>query len=151
MISGDNRILVDSMQLKRIEEQPIQTKETLLVFDNLEAGILRIYEPTGGPVTIQQLYSRYSPIRNAVLIAEAIINSNWRDEGVYIHSVFCEYGHESPIQPMLEQIIHFANLYDCYQAIGMSELTYNKCLPYAKETLADFKKVNRSYEYQLDQ
>ena len=68
----------------------------------------------------------------------------------YIHKIFYEYGHENLVQPMLEQIIHFAGFYDCYRSIGISELEYEKCLPYARVVLANFKKENRVYECQIN-
>ena len=103
-----------------------------------------------GAVTIQQILAYRNNIKNAVQIAEAVINSSWRDEGVYIHKIFCEYGHESLIQPMIDQILHFAGYYNCYHSVGISELEYNKCLPYAKESLANFEKINRVYECQIN-
>ena len=150
MISGANRILINNMQEMRIEKHPIQTDNTLLVFDNLEVGALKFYEPLDGPVMIQQILDNHKDVRNAALIAEAVINSTWREEGVYIHKIFCEYGYEYLIQPMLGQILDFANFYDCYQSVGISELEYDKCLPYAKEILAGFEKINRVYEYQIN-
>lgn len=150
MIGGENRISINSMQQMRIEEHPIRTDGSLLVFDNLEVGSLKFYELLDGPVMLQQILNYDKDVRNAVLVAEAIINSSWRKEGVFIHKVFFEYGYESLIQPMLDQIIHFANFYVCYQSVGMAELEYDKCLPYAKEILAEFQKINRVYEYQIN-
>ena len=150
MINGENNIPINIMQQKRFKEHPIETEEVLLVFDNLEAGTLRLYEPLDGPVNILQIPTYCTQIKNAVLMAEAVINSNWREEGVYIHKVSCEYGHESLIQPMIDQILHFAGYYNCYQSVGISELEYNKCLPYAKESLAGFEKINRVYVCQIN-
>lgn len=150
MISGANRIAIDSMQEMRIKEHPFQSDETLVVFDNLEVGSLKLYEPLNGSVMIQEILANQKIVGNAVLIAEAVINSSWKDNGVYIHKIFYEYGHENLVHPMLEQIIHFAGFYDCYQSVGISELEYEKCLPYAKDALANLKKENRVYEYLIN-
>lgn len=151
MISGANRMPINSMQQMRYKEHPIQIKEPVLVLDELESGTLWIYEQLDGPVNILQAISHYNNVANAVLVAEAVINSGWREESVFIHKIFCEHGHEeSVIQPIIDQILHFADFYDCYQSVGISELEYNKCLPFAKDSLADFEKISRVYEYQLD-
>lgn len=70
-------MLIDPMQSMRIAKHPIPIKENLIVSDNLEAGTLRIYEPLNGPVIIQQLFSQYNNICNAVPVAEITINSLW--------------------------------------------------------------------------
>lgn len=149
MMNGTNGMLIDPMQSIRIAEYPINIKENLIVFDNLEAGTLRIYEPMDGPVIVQQLFTRYNSIKNAVLIAEIVINSNWKSEGVFIHKISCEHGYENLVNPMIEHILHFADFYDFYNAIGISDREYEKWVPYAKETLSNFQKINRTYEYSL--
>lgn len=149
MMNSTNGMLIDPMQSMRISEYPINIKENLIVFDNLETGSLRIYEQMDGPVIVQQLFTRYNSIRNAVLIAEVIINSNWKSEGVFIHKISCEHGYENLINPMIEHILHFADFYDFYNAIGISDREYEKWVPYAKETLSNFQKINRTYEYSL--
>lgn len=40
MMNGTNGMLIDPMQSMRIAKHPIQIKQNLLVFDNLEAGTL---------------------------------------------------------------------------------------------------------------
>lgn len=149
MIAGTNRLHADGMQSKRIVEHPFQTEDCLLVFDNLEEGTLRIYEPINGPVHIQQLFSRYGTLKNAVLVAEAVINSNRREKEVFVHKIQCNYGYESLIQPMTGQILHFADFYN-YESAAISGLEYDKCLPYDKKHFENFQKVNRVYEYRLD-
>lgn len=150
MMNGTNGMLIDPMQSMRIAKHPIQIKENLIVFDNLESGTLRIYEQMDGPVNVQQLFTRYQSIRNAVLVAEIIINSNWKNDGVFIHKVFCEDGYKTLIEPMIFQVLHFSNFYSCYESVGISDREYEKCLPNAKKALADFQKINNVYEYWLD-
>lgn len=124
MLNGTNGMLIDPMQSMRISEYPINIKENLIVFDNLEASTLRIYEPMDGPVIVQQLFTRYNSIKNAVLLTEIVINSNWKNEGVFIHKIFCEHGYEYLVNPMVEHILHFADFYDCYNTIGISDIEY---------------------------
>lgn len=149
MIDGTNGLLMDSMQLMRIEEHPIEIDENLIVIDNLEAGTLRFYEYTNGSLNIQQLFLDNRKIKGAVLVAEIIINSLWRDEGIFIHKISCEYGYGKLVNPMIDQILHFAVFYDCYNSVGISDREYEKCFPYAKETLSKFHKINRVYEYSI--
>lgn len=101
---GGVKQIIDSMQLMRISEHPINiidSLENVIVFDDLEHGRLSIYEQIGGPVTVQQLVSQFTTINNAVLLAEVVINSNWKDEGVFIWKISCEYGHENLVESMM--------------------------------------------------
>ena len=147
MMNGTNGMLIDPMQSMRIAKHPIQIKENLIVFDNLEAGTLRIYEQMDGPVSVQQLFTRYKSIRNAVLVAEIIINSNWKSNGVFIHKVFYEDGYKSLVEPMVYQVLHFSDFYSCYESVAISDREYEKCLPNAKEALADFQQEESIYIY----
>lgn len=145
--------MIDPMQLKRISEHPISISdnlENLIVYDDLEHGALRIYEQIGGPVTVQQLESQFTTINNAVLLAEVVINSNWKDEGVFIHKILCEYGHENLVEPMINQVLHFANYYSQYDSVAITDREYEKWFPHAKDALKDFQKINRVYECYLD-
>lgn len=149
MIDGTNGLLMDSMQLMRIEEHPIEIDENLIVIDNLEAGTLRLYEHTNGSLNVQQLFIGYGNIKGAVLVGEIIINALWKEEGVFIHKIFCEYGYEKLVNPMINQILYFTNFYDCYNSVGISDKEYENSFPYAKETLSKFHKINRVYEYSI--
>lgn len=149
MIDGTNGLLMDSMQLMRIEEHPIEIDEKLIVIDNLEAGTLRLYEYTNGSLNIQQLFSGNGNIKGAVLVAEIIINALWKDEGIFIHKILCNYGYEKLVNPMINQILHFCDFYDCYNSVGISDREFEKWFPYAKETLSKFLKINRVYEYSI--
>lgn len=56
----------------------------MMEFDNLEVGSLKFYELLDGPVMLQQILNYDKDVRNAVLIAEAIINSKLEERrGVY--------------------------------------------------------------------
>lgn len=146
IISGANRLTADSMQLKRIETYPFQTTGNLIIFDNLEGGTFRVYEQINGPVYIQQLFARFGTVENAALIAEAVINSMQKNEELFIHKISCEYGYESLIQPVIKQILCFADFYG-YESVVITDSEYDKCLPHAEEALSDFQKTNRVYEY----
>lgn len=126
MMNGTNGMLINPMQAMRIAEYPIKIEENLIVYDNLEVGTLRIYEQMDGPINVLQLFTRYNSIKNAVLIAEITINSNWKNEGVFIHRIFCEHGYENLANPMIEHVLHFSDFYDFYNAIGISDIEYEK-------------------------
>lgn len=145
--------MIDSMQLMRISEHPISINdnfENLIIYDDLEHGRLSIYEQIGGPVTVQQLESQFTTINNAVLLAEVIINPIWKESELFIWKVSCEYGHENLIEPMVNQVLHFASYYSKYDTVAITDREFEKWLPYAKDTFANFQKINRTYEYYLD-
>lgn len=151
-MNNTSKIFIDPMQLMRLQQHPIKLNgnNNLLVYDDLEHGTLRIYE-SEGPVCIQQLFTRYMTITNAVLIAEIIINENWKgEEGVFIHKINCEPGYEELVTPMIEQVKDFGYFYSQFDSVGISDLQYEKWLLYAEDILKDFQKVNRVYEYWLD-
>ncbi len=77
----------------------------------------------------------------------SLTSSNRKDNGVFIHSISCEQGYEDLISPMICQVLHFSDFYDCFCLVGISEAEYEKWVPYAKETLSNFQKHNRVYEY----
>lgn len=144
------RIQTNNMQLMRIEKHPFQIEEMFVVVDNLESGELRIYEHISGSLNVQHLLSGYREIENCVLVAKAIINDWWNDKEIFIHNVFCEYGCEFLIEPILCQIINFLEFYDLYSIIRISDVEYERLFPYAKEPLTGFKKENRVYIYNKD-
>lgn len=147
----ENGLFVSNMQYMRIQEHPLQINENLLVIDNLEGGRLRLFEHIEGPVNIQQLIcGNEESCKNAVMIAEIIINDNWQNQSIFIHKIFFEYGYEELIKPMINQVLHFAYFYGGYEAIGISDREFEKCLPYVGEALADFQKSNQVYVYSLN-
>lgn len=146
----DNALPVNTMQFMRIQEHPIQINDSLIVIDNLEGGRIRIYEQTGGAVNIQQLiYGNEESCKNAVMVAEIIINDSWQGENVFIHKISCDYGYEHLITPMIDQVLHFAYFYGGYESVMISDTEFEKWMPYAKDVFTDFRKVNRVYEYSL--
>lgn len=135
-------------QCQRLKNHPLGIEGDFIVIDNLEAGEIKIYEYTGGFLNILPLIYRQS-CPNAIPVAEAIINDQWKDNAVFIHRISCEYGYEDLVQPMIHQILHFADFYKDYQSVGMADRGYEHWFPYAKGALAGFHKVNRVYEYQI--
>lgn len=146
MIDGMNGILVSVDQAIRIEKYPFQTKEDLIVIDNLEAGKFRLFEYTGGPLNIQHLLWNNKYI-NAVLVAETIINESWKEEGIRIHKVFANFGYEYLIEPMVQHILTFAKYYNLSHTVQMPHIRYEECKPYAEKALVDFKLINGMYHY----
>lgn len=147
----DNALSINNMQFMRIQEHPLQIDDNMIVIDNLEGGRLRLYEHTDGPLNIQPLiYGNEESCKNAVMVAEIIINDAWQKDNVFVHKFFCEHGYESLIPPMIDQVLHFALFYGTYESVIISDMEFEKWFPYAKEALANFKKVNRVYEYVLN-
>ena len=150
MIDRTRGILIDDMQLRRIKEHPIQINNNLIVAnDNLEAGVLRLYENTEGTVTIQELFTGNKTSNNAVRVAEIMINSLWVPDGIFIHRIFAEHGYEDLINPMLNQVLHFAYFYEFLNTVGISEKEYKQWYPYAKEAFTDFQKIQNMYKYSV--
>ena len=145
--------MIDPMQLKRISEHPIAISdnlENLIVYDDLERGALRIYEKTGdGPITIQQFVSESMNIKNAVPIAQIIISSLWKDEGVFIHKVLCEFGYENLVEPMINQVLNYATFYNQFEVVGISDREHERWF-FHTPILKNFQKNNRVYEYWMD-
>lgn len=143
--------MIDPMQLMRITEHPIDINDNLLVYDDLEHGTLRIYEQIcDGPITVQQFSSQFSEIRNAVQLAEVTVNSIWKKEELFIWKISCDYGHENLIEAIVNQVLHFANFYDQYESVAISDTEYERLFPHAEDVLKYFQKINRKYEYWLD-
>lgn len=148
MVDAASGIQVNCMQQVRIAEHPIQINDSLIILDDLEAGTLRIYEYLGGPLNIQQLFSKFGGNKNITLVAEGVINSLWRNDGIFIHKISYGNGYEFLAEPVLSQILHFAGFYN-YRTVGISDREYENLSPDAGEILSDFKKSNRVYEYCL--
>ena len=72
---------MDATQLLRIEEHPLKTAGNIIVNDNLEAGKIEIFEYMGGSLTIQHLGGEAGKCPNAMLVADAVINDLWLDNG----------------------------------------------------------------------
>lgn len=145
--------MIDSMQLMRISEHPIcisDNLENLIIYDNLEHGRLSIYEQIGGPVTVQQFESQFTTINNAALLAEITINSNWKEDGVFIWKASCEYGHENLVEPMISQVLHFTGYYSKFESVAITDREFEKWFSHAKDVFSNFQKINRVYEYYLD-
>lgn len=150
MIDRTRGILIDDMHLRRIKEHPIQiNNSSIIANDNLEAGSLRLYENTEGAVTIQELFNGYKTSNNSVLVTEIVINTLWQPNGIFIHKIFCEHGYEELINPIINQVLHFAYFYEFLNAVGISEREYKQWYPYAKEALTDFQKIQNVYKYSV--
>ena len=144
MADEANGILVCYNQSQRIAEHPFETDENLIVIDNLEEGKLRLFEYISGPLNIQQLLWN-DEYKNAVLIAEAIINRDWKEKGVFIHKVSFNYGYDYLITPMIHQILHFSEFYYIRKPVKISKVEYEKCFLLAKEAFSDFQCGNNHY------
>ena len=145
--------MVDSMHLMRISEHPIAISDNLdnlIIYDDLEHGALRIYEQIGGPVTVQQFAEKFATIKNVILIVEVVVNSIWKEEEVFIHEISFNYGYENLVEPVINQILHFAGFYSQYESVAISDREYERLIPYAKDVLAKFQKINRTYAFYLD-
>lgn len=142
--------MVDSMHLMRISKHSIDMVDNLIIYDDLEHGTLRIYEQIGGPVTVQQFAEQFAIIKNAVPLVEVVVNSIWKKEEVFIHTISFNYGYENLVEPVINQILHFAGFYSQYDSVAISDREYERLIPYAKDALKDFQRINRTYVFHLD-
>lgn len=156
MINSANETIIDPMQLKRINKYPFRiypadenATGNYIIDNNLESGHIRVYEKLDGISTIQQLTANIGEPVNAVLVAELTIGALWQNEGVFIHSISCEYGYEYLVKPMLEQAVKFATFYECYQSVRISAKEREKWFIFAGGILADFHQKGRTYIYQI--
>lgn len=147
MLEVIGKFQTNSMQLMRIEQYPFQTEESFIVMDNLENGELSIYEHIKGPLNIQQLLTGFGTPDNVALVAKITINELWKEKGIFIHRIFCEYGYKYLAEPMVYQVLDFAEFYNDYQAVGISDREYHSWLPCAGKALDNFKRENRVYVF----
>lgn len=146
MLSGTK---IDPMQLLRLKQHPIQIEEDLVVIDNLEEGILKIFEYVGG-VSIQQLFAGENDYQNPSLLAEITLNDNSQTGNITIEKIFCCYGFERLVYPMIQQIISFAKFYECIHSVRISKHERENWFIYAGSVLMDFYEKSDGYcEYRI--
>lgn len=138
---------------RRFNDSPVPTGRLItgnkIIYDNLENGVFKIYEKTKHPFNDVAMLTIRDPYPDGVIVAEAYIHPDWRGyyqgEGVFIQKILWKDGYENLIEPMIQQILHYARYHNMFWVIGISEKQYEKCLPYAKEELACFLKKGNIY------
>lgn len=143
------------MQTMRIAKHPFlsdasQDYTNLIVVDELESGILKIYEHTGeAALQIQQLFTELDCWPGAAMVAKTVIRQPERKDSVIIESIFCEYGYKELAASMIYQVLNFAEFYDCIRAVTISGSEREKWFLYAGGILADFMDRDDCYEYRI--
>lgn len=155
MTNEEIRQQEDSVRLKRINRSPIYTDKPFtgkeIIYDNLESGVIKIYEQTHNVIFDKPMFTLYGNVSNGIIVAEATINPNWQNRGIFIHKISWSDGYESFVKPVIDQILDFSNYNYFYACTGISKREYEKCLPYAGKTLTFFKRKGNIYEYCTDE
>lgn len=104
-----NTLTDKSMKKLRLSEHKIDIAGNFLVEDELETkGILKLYEHLGGPIL---MHLKPSEMDNAVLVASITIAIRQDLRESKLEKIFFEYGYDSLAEPMLGQVLHFADFY----------------------------------------
>lgn len=157
-------MLINPVQIMRIKEgNTLEHLGMCVIDDNLEMGVLRVYDPMEGSIIIQTLDD---PRMNKGLFkcCEIIVNNlcttqeilpfcNGKqitgNEKLWLHSVEVEYGYEENIPFLIEHVIDFARFYG-YKQIGMSKKTHEKLSSIDEDIVNGFEDDgNGVYECQL--
>lgn len=152
MINDTKGIAANPMQSMRIKKYPMQIKDTLIVDNNLEEGVLGLYEHIGGPLTMQQLLSDENNGKNATLIAQLTISVANQTGNIVIDKIFCCYGFEHLVYHMIYQVVFFARFYESTRSVRISECERENWFLNAGAggILQDFSKTNEGYyEYRI--
>lgn len=142
------------MHRKRMDKYRVDVAgngTSLLIIDDLENGVLRIYETIDYrlPVRMSDFRKNYNTPENTRLVADAVISSGSREEGVFIYKVSCIQGYETMIEPLIYQILHFADFYG-HESVEILDREYDRWFHFAKDALAGFKRIGRVYECRID-
>ena len=158
-------MLINPMQIMRIKEgSTLEHLGMCVIDDNLEMGVLRVYDPMENSIIIQTLVD---PRMNKGLFkrCEIVINNLWTtqemlpfgngnqiigDEKLWIHRVEIEHGYEEIIPPLIRHVIDFARFYG-YEQISMSKKTYEKLSSIDEDIVKGFEDDgNGVYECQIN-
>lgn len=97
------------MEKLRLSEHKIAISENFFVEDELKTkGTLKLYEYLGGPIL---MHLKPSEMDNAVLVASITITTRNDLREIKLGKIFFEYGYDSLANPMLEQVLYFADFY----------------------------------------
>lgn len=136
---------VDCMQLMRIAKYPIRMQDDLIVANELEHGILKIYECEGGPLDMHLLFVDVDEWKNAALVAKITIDISDQKDYIVISSIFCERGFERLAAAMIDQVISYAKFYASFKSVRISEDKKERWFFYAASVLEDFSKKGEGY------
>ena len=136
---------VNCMQLMRITKYPINIQDDLIVANELEYGILKLYECTGGPLDMHLLFADIEEWKNAALVAKIKINESEQKDYIVITDVFCERGYEHLAAPMIDQAVSYAKFYEPFRSVRISEDKKERWFFDAGSVLQGFFKQGEGY------
>lgn len=143
---------IDRMQLMRLTQYPIKMQDDLIVANELEHGILKIYKCAGGALDMHLLFADIDEWKNADLVAKITINESEQKEHIVITDVFCERGHEYLAAPMIDQAVSYAKFYESFQSVRIAEDKKERWFYDAGSVLQGFfKKGDGYYECCLEE
>lgn len=109
MQNNYNTLTDKSMKKLRLSEHKIAISGNFFVEDELKTkGALKLYEYLGGPIL---MHLKPSEMNNAVLVASITITTRRHRMESRLEKIFHEYGYDSLVGPMLDQVLHFADFY----------------------------------------
>lgn len=99
----------ENMRKLRLSEHKINISGNFMVEDDLEInGTLKVYEYLGGVIP---MHLKPSEMSNAVLVASVTITARHDLKECRLVKIFHEYGYDFLANPMLEQVLYFADFY----------------------------------------
>lgn len=109
MQNNYNTLTDESMKKLRLSEHKINIAGNFMVEDDLEInGTLKLYEYLGGVIPV---HLKPSEMSNAVLVASVTITARHDLKECRLVKIFHEYGYDSLVGSMLEEVSHFADFY----------------------------------------
>lgn len=111
LMDGSGAVFEGMRQLMRTLEHPLDLKGNIIVWDNLESGFLRIFEPDADASFVQILHNANCVI-GAHMIAELEIIILADKKEFLIKNYDFKEGCFELEEAMMNQLEHFANFYD---------------------------------------
>lgn len=112
-------------QSMRISKHPIKIEGNIVVLDSLEIGNLCIFEPHFNPVYVKHS-SEGCAIEGAELIGKIETNILPEERAVLITEIYCKDGYEELVEAMIDQVEFFADYYEDFDKVGMTDFVYKK-------------------------
>ena len=104
----------ESLRLLRMKKYSMQLDEGIIMIDRLEASrTITIFESISESADdVIRDISNVECCLNAVQVAEVVVSINQDEKKVYLDRIFCEYGYEDELVPILmEQVVNFTKFY----------------------------------------
>lgn len=149
MVNGTNGMVVAPMQSMRSVKYPLKIDDSLIIVDNLEEGVLKLYEYEGGILNIQQLFADENHCKGVTPVAQITIYDSEEKGMVCIEKVTCCYGYEHLAYAMIYPVVNFGRFYESCKSVVISESEREKWFLYAGGILADFHIRDNKSVYQI--